>query len=131
MGGVVKQANRELPAKLTEQHEPSWKDTHVQKILGTKLVKQKNFKNINKGVYFPDEQFPSDLVKLLCSHPLISHFDAEFALYVAKSTDDQNIDVTKILQFLLCSQKPKQLDEPVNRFYQPLASMPRIEENVK
>jgi len=91
----------------SENQEP-WKDHQAQKILNTKLVKSANFKSWNKGVYFPDEEFPSELINLLVTHPLIQHFEAEFALYVAnRKRSITPSDVEAVLKFILSSSKEK------------------------
>ena len=35
-----------------------------------------------EGQFFPDEIFSKELIQLLCLHPAVDKFDAEFAIYV-------------------------------------------------
>ena len=66
---TIAQPHSEVPTQLQAPVEESWKDTHAQRILGTKLVKQALYKNEAPGTFFPDESFSTDLLSLLCTHP--------------------------------------------------------------
>ena len=74
----------EVPIKESPPKEPvdSWKDHHCNRILNSKIVKNCSYVTLNPGDFFPDEDFPADLISLLTSHHQISSFDAEFAIYV-------------------------------------------------
>tara|TARA_B110000285_G_C15060066_1_gene581870 strand:- start:125 stop:421 length:297 start_codon:yes stop_codon:yes gene_type:complete len=63
--------------------------------------------------------FPKELVNLLCTHPSIDKFDAEFAMYVAKGEKfDQNdkendpMNINKLLKFLLAPVKQSSAPAP-------------------
>ena len=109
MGGQIKILDSKKRDKIAENllagqaksSSDSWKDSHVQRILGTKLVKNSLFKSGTPGHFFLDDVFCSDLIDLLCTHPQISKFDAEMALYVTKSAQSDKIDVEKVLKFIL------------------------------
>ena len=70
------------PAPTPKKEEEPWLDDAAKKIIVRYEQNVKNSKKHSNGSVFTDQSFPTMLVDLLKSHPLIDQFEAEFALYL-------------------------------------------------